>query len=77
MRRLPSIFDDLTEEQWELILPKLSVRQCEVVKLRYGKMDGYVYTLEAIGSIYGVTRERVRSLLKKAETEAAQMLAAT
>ena len=38
----------------------------EVLKLRYGLGDGYTYTLEEVGRIFNVTRERVRQIEAKA-----------
>ena len=43
-------------------LPVLSARCQEILKWRYGQMDGVRRTLYEIGEIYGVTRERVRQL---------------
>ena len=45
---------------------RLSYREREILKLRYGLGDGYEYTLEEIGHIFKVTRERVRGIEKKA-----------
>jgi hypothetical protein len=44
--------------------PQLGER--EIVKLRYGLGDGYSYTLEEVGHIFKVTRERVRQIEAKA-----------
>ena len=44
----------------------LNEREKEVIKLRYGFIDGDSHTLDDIGKIYGVTRERIRQLQKKA-----------
>ena len=38
----------------------------DVIKLRYGLGDGYTYTLEEVGRIFKVTRERVRQIEAKA-----------
>ena len=46
---------------------RLTYREREIIKLRYGIGDGYTYTLEEIGKIFKVTRERVRSVLSHAE----------
>ncbi len=43
-------------------LGKLTYREREVIKLRYGLGDGYTYTLEEVGRIFKVTRERVRQI---------------
>ena len=44
----------------------LSDREKMVLKLRNGVVDGKIYTLEEIGKMYGVTRERVRQIEAKA-----------
>lgn len=48
------------------IIDTLSVREREIVKLRFGLGDGYIYTLEEVGRIFKVTRERVRQIEAKA-----------
>jgi RNA polymerase primary sigma factor len=49
-----------------MILKTLSYREREIIKLRYGIGDGYTYTLEEVGRIFKVTRERVRQVEAKA-----------
>ena len=44
----------------------LSWREREILKLRYGLGDGYCYTLEEVGRIFQVTRERIRQIENKA-----------
>jgi len=44
----------------------LNYREREILKLRYGLADGYAYTLEEVGRIFSVTRERVRQIESKA-----------
>ncbi len=44
----------------------LTYREREIIKLRYGLGDGYTYTLEEVGRIFKVTRERVRQVEAKA-----------
>ncbi|MFY7967965.1 MAG: sigma-70 family RNA polymerase sigma factor, partial [Pirellulaceae bacterium] len=44
----------------------LNHREREILKLRYGLADGYAYTLEEVGKIFSVTRERVRQIESKA-----------
>ena len=44
----------------------LSYREREIIKLRYGIGDGYNYTLEEVGHIFKVTRERIRQIEAKA-----------
>jgi RNA polymerase primary sigma factor len=56
----------LLQEDVRSILETLSPREREVVELRFGLQDGHVHTLEEIGRIFGVTRERVRQIEGKA-----------
>lgn len=44
------------------VLQALTAREREVIKLRFGLTDGSVYTLEEVGKIFSVTRERVRQI---------------
>ena len=44
----------------------MTYREREIVRLRYGLGDGYTYTLEEVGRIFKVTRERVRQIEAKA-----------
>jgi RNA polymerase primary sigma factor len=44
----------------------LNHREREILRLRYGLTDGYSYTLEEVGQIFSVTRERVRQIESKA-----------
>ncbi|MEX2175424.1 MAG: sigma-70 family RNA polymerase sigma factor [Pirellulaceae bacterium] len=44
----------------------LNYREREILRLRYGLTDGYSYTLEEVGKIFSVTRERVRQIETKA-----------
>ena len=48
------------------VLKSLTYREREIIKLRYGIGDGYTYTLEEVGKIFKVTRERVRQVEAKA-----------
>jgi len=50
----------------EQVLKTLTYREREIIKLRYGIGDGYTYTLEEVGRIFKVTRERVRQVEAKA-----------
>ena len=47
-------------------LSGLSYREREIIRLRFGLADGYAYTLEEVGTIFSVTRERVRQIEAKA-----------
>ena len=53
-------------ERLEEALVELSFREREIVRLRYGLADGTVYTLEEVGQIFSITRERVRQIEAKA-----------
>ena len=57
---------DLLKEKITEILDSLSEREREIICLRYGIGDGYTYTLEEVGRIFKVTRERVRQIEAKA-----------
>ncbi len=50
----------------EEVMTDLSHREREILRLRYGLADGYTYTLEEVGKIFSVTRERVRQIESKA-----------
>jgi RNA polymerase primary sigma factor len=50
----------------EEALQVLNYREREILRLRYGLADGYSYTLEEVGRIFSVTRERVRQIESKA-----------
>ena len=48
------------------VMESLNYREREILRLRYGLADGYAYTLEEVGRIFSVTRERVRQIEAKA-----------
>ena len=50
----------------EEAMASLNYREREILRLRYGLADGYAYTLEEVGKIFSVTRERVRQIESKA-----------
>ncbi len=58
--------NNLLREKIEGLLQTLTYREREIVRLRYGLADGYCYTLEEVGRIFKVTRERVRQIEAKA-----------
>lgn len=55
----------LLREHLEVVLSTLGERERKVVQLRYGLADGRPRTLEEIGGIFGVTRERIRQIESK------------
>jgi RNA polymerase primary sigma factor len=57
---------DMLKQRIEQVLKSLTYREREIIKLRYGIGDGYTYTLEEVGRIFKVTRERVRQVEAKA-----------
>jgi RNA polymerase primary sigma factor len=61
-----SATQEMLKERIDIILKTLSYREREIIKLRYGIGDGYTYTLEEVGRIFKVTRERVRQVEAKA-----------
>ncbi len=56
----------LLRDRIESLLKTLTFREREIIRLRYGLTDGYSYTLEEVGRIFKVTRERVRQIEAKA-----------
>ncbi|MGC6451656.1 MAG: sigma-70 family RNA polymerase sigma factor [Pirellulaceae bacterium] len=56
----------LLSDKIERLLKTLTYREREIIRLRYGLGDGYTYTLEEVGRIFKVTRERVRQIEAKA-----------
>jgi len=57
---------EMLKERINEVLNTLTFREREIIKLRYGIGDGYTYTLEEVGRIFKVTRERVRQIEAKA-----------
>lgn len=57
---------EMLKRRLEDVMDDLSFREREIIKLRYGLTDGYSYTLEEVGKIFSVTRERVRQIESKA-----------
>ena len=55
----------LLQDQLQSVLQTLSEREAGVVKLRFGLTDGMPRTLDEIGQVYGVTRERIRQIESK------------
>jgi RNA polymerase primary sigma factor len=57
---------EMLRDRINSVLTTLSYREREIIKLRYGLGDGYSYTLEEVGHIFKVTRERIRQIEAKA-----------
>ena len=55
----------ILQEEFRQVLSTLSPREAGVIKMRYGLEDGQPKTLDDIGRIYGVTRERIRQIESK------------
>jgi RNA polymerase primary sigma factor len=63
---LHDMHHDLLKRRIADVLAALNYREREIIRLRYGLTDGYAYTLEEVGRIFSVTRERVRQIEAKA-----------
>ena len=63
---LYDINQQLLKDRLADVLQGLNHREREILRLRYGLTDGYAYTLEEVGKIFSVTRERVRQIEAKA-----------
>ncbi|WP_330336874.1 sigma-70 family RNA polymerase sigma factor [Streptomyces sp. NBC_00557] len=78
---LPSLGpEELLYPQWsredieQRLLAKLDVKSADILRRRSGLIDQEVQTLDAIGSVYGVTRERIRQLETKARNRLKEIL---
>ena len=58
--------NEMLRKEIDKLLQTLTPREREIIKLRYGLVNGYMYTLEEVGRIFEVTRERVRQIEAKA-----------
>jgi RNA polymerase primary sigma factor len=56
----------LLGDQLRAVLATMSEREAGIIRLRFGLTDGQPHTLDQIGAVYGVTRERIRQLEAKA-----------
>ncbi|HVX64886.1 MAG TPA: sigma-70 family RNA polymerase sigma factor [Pirellulales bacterium] len=63
---LQPMTQELLKQRINDMLEGLNYREREILRLRYGLADGYSYTLEEVGKIFSVTRERVRQIEAKA-----------
>lgn len=59
------VLNDLFLEQLDSVLDTISEREAGVMRLRFGIFDGQPKTLDEIGKVYGVTRERIRQIESK------------
>jgi RNA polymerase primary sigma factor len=59
-------FQEVLREQLHDALDGLDPREREVLEMRFGLVDGQTRTLEEVGNILGVTRERIRQIETKA-----------
>ena len=59
-------FNHVLKDQINYILTTLSKREAEVIKYRFGLKDGWQRTLDEVGQMFGVTRERIRQIEVKA-----------
>jgi RNA polymerase primary sigma factor len=57
---------EMLKARLDEVMNELTYREREIIRLRYGLTDGYTYTLEEVGKIFAVTRERVRQIESKA-----------
>jgi len=72
-----SVCSSLLADHLEAVLGNLGERERQVVRLRYGLVDGEVHTLEEVGQRFGVTRERVRQIEAKTLAKLRQPVFAT
>ena len=56
----------LLKEKLDDVLTSLTERERKILEMRFGLVDGYDHTLEEIGKMYNVTRERIRQIEAKA-----------
>ena len=56
----------MLKEKLDHVLTSLSERERKILEMRFGLVDGYGHTLEEIGNLYNVTRERIRQIEAKA-----------
>ena len=72
----PALDRHWLRDRLESALDHLSYREREVIRLRYGLADGCAYTMEMIGRIFSVSRERIRQIEYDALTKAREALEA-
>jgi DNA-binding CsgD family transcriptional regulator len=64
-----SFFEADYERRLAAALAAMTIRDAAMIKMRYGLDDGVPRTLDEIGRVYGVNRERIRTLLQRAEAK--------
>jgi len=64
-----NVLEKTIKERLDEVLATLLPREAEILRLRFGLSDGTFHTLEQLGNIFGITRERVRQIEKKALTK--------
>ena len=57
---------NLLAEKMEQVLATLTPREARILRLRFGLHDGRAYTLKEVGAKFGLTRERIRQIERKA-----------
>jgi RNA polymerase primary sigma factor len=65
---------EMLKEKIDQVLETLTYREREIIKLRYGLGDGYTYTLEEVGRIFKLSRERIRQIEAEAVRKLLQAL---
>ncbi|MCG8583629.1 MAG: sigma-70 family RNA polymerase sigma factor [Pirellulales bacterium] len=63
---LSNVNHEMLRKRIDEALAELNLREREILRMRFGLADGYCYTLEEVGRIFSVTRERVRQIESKA-----------
>jgi len=63
---LQSTAQSILAEQLKQVLATLPAREQKVIRMRFGLDDGYTHTLEEVGYVFKVTRERIRQIEAKA-----------
>jgi len=61
-----AVSQELLKDQIRLILDELTDREKKILELRFGLIDDVTHTLEEVGKVFGVTRERIRQIEAKA-----------
>lgn len=64
-KEVPDPIEELSQETLPNLLKRLSYSGREILKLRYGIVDGSCYRIEEVGNIFKVTRERIRQIEAK------------